>query len=121
MSFFKRLFGGKPEPAPQNPFNQLVRIDIPLAEGAFGLAAERDRWFGLEDDLEEALEGSPLGELDGNEIGEGSYSIYLYAKNAVELADFVRTRLPAMPPGTTMFLRHGDVEDKNAREETIAL
>jgi len=121
MGFLDKLFGKKPAPAAVNKNNQLVRIEIPLLDGGFGSAEERERFFELEDKLGQLLEGGDHGELDGNEIGGGEYTIWLYGPSAQRLFDFIRPQLPPLPPGTKVFLRHGDVEDEAAREETIEL
>jgi hypothetical protein len=120
MSFLKRLFGGKPEP--ERPrFTHLVQVCIPLASGPFGDESERERVLEIEGDLRDALAKQPIGEVDGHDFGAGTFLIWLYGRSASELAEFVRANLPEVPPGTTMLLRHGDVEDRNAREETIAI
>lgn len=123
MGFLDKLFGKKPIPAPAaaNENNQLVRIEIPLLDGGFGSNEERDRLFELEDELADLLANSGQGELDGNEIGGGEYSIWLYGPSAQRLFDLIRPQLPPMPQGTKVFLRHGDVDDESAREETIEL
>lgn len=72
----------------------------------------------LEDILDEAAKKAGVGELDGNE-----YTIWLYGPNAAALADVVRkTALQQnLPPGCTLFLRHGGVNDPDAKEETLSL
>lgn len=123
MGFLDKLFGKKPAPAPAaaKKNNQLVRIEIPLLGGDFGSEEERERLLELDDELQELLDGSPYGLWDGHEIGGGEYSIWLYGPSAQRLFDFIRPQLPPLPPGTKAFLRHGDVEDDSAREETIEL
>lgn len=123
MGFLDKLFGKKPTPAPAaaKKNNQLVRIEIPLLGGDFGSEGERERLFELEDELADVLANSAQGELDGNEIGGGEYSIWMYGQSAQRLFEFIRPQLPPLPPGTKVFLRHGDVDDESAREETIEL
>lgn len=127
MSFFKKLFGGQPEPAKSAPapakprFTHLVQVRIPLANGPFGDDAEREQCQEVEDRLAAVLAKNPIGEVDGHDVGGGTYLIWLYGSDAGQLATLIRENLPAMPPGTSLFLRHGDVEDRSAREETIPL
>lgn len=121
MGFLDKLFGKKPAPSPAvKKHNQIVRLDIPLLDG-FGSKEERDRLFELEDELADLLYTSGEGVLDDNEIGGGEYSIWMYGQSAQRLFDLIRPHLPPMPPGTKVFLRHGDVDDESALEETIEL
>jgi len=96
----------------------LVRIHFPFED-----AEDFERWNEIEGRLDLLLQGSGLGEHDGNEVGEGEYTIWLYGPDAASLAQFVRNALSSekLPKECYMFLRFGDVEDESAREETVAL
>jgi hypothetical protein len=44
------------------------------------------RFQALEDKLASAVEKARIGEFDGNEIGQGIWTIYLYGPNAEQLS-----------------------------------
>jgi hypothetical protein len=97
---------------------QLVRLEIPLrANEEFG------KYTKLEDVLDAAAKKAGVGELDGNEIGESEYTIWLYGRNATKLAKVVKSALKGrgLPKGCKLFLRHGGVNDSTSKEETILL
>lgn len=107
--------------AQQDPTeDQLVRVEIPLS-GDPGTKAQLDQYAKLEDDLDAAATKSGVGHLDGNEIGEGLYSIWMYGHDATKLAETVNSVLKgrSLPKGCKLFLRHGGIKDANAKEETI--
>ena len=93
-----------------------MRLHLP-----FGDMTDFDRWSALEDKLAEAVAAAGVGELDGNEVGQGEYTIWLYGASAPRLAETVKAALAReeLPPQCFLFLRHGDVEDEAAKEETI--
>lgn len=121
MSFFKKLFGKK-EPADDGMDQHLVRVHIPILSD-MPTTEEFDRYVELEDILGEAAEAAEVGELDGNEVGGGEYTIWLYGQSAGPLAAVVKAELAkhSLPTGSFLFVRHGGVEDKMAREERINL
>ena len=98
--------------------DQLVRLHLP-----FRGMEDFDRWAELEERLGDAAERAQTGELDGNEVGEGEYTIWLYGDSAARLAETVRTALvhEQLPPQCYLFVRHGDVSDADAKEETISI
>ena len=77
----------------------------------------------LENILGQAVAQAGVGELDGNEIGGGEFTIWLYGSDAAKLADVVKSTLEGkkLPKGCHLFLRHGGVKDEHAKEETIAI
>jgi len=101
---------------------QLVRLHIPL-RGKTSTTEEFDQYSTLEDDLDAAATKAGVGQLDGNEIGEGEYTIWMYGHDATKLADVVKSALKgkALPKGCKLFLRHGGVNDPTSKEETIAV
>jgi len=112
-----------PVAAKQDPMDeQLVRLDIPLGS-ASDAKKLFDEYSKLEDELDAAAKKAGVGSLDGNEIGGGSYAIYLYGRDSTKLADVVKSTLKgrALPKGCKLVLRHGGVNDKTAKEETIAV
>jgi len=74
----------------------------------------------LEDRLGEAIEKSHAGELDGNEIGEGTYTIYIYGPDAKRLFKTVQPILKDFRPpmGSYVIIRYGK---PGARQEKISL
>lgn len=121
MSFFKKLFGKK-EPTDHGMDEHLVRVHIPI-QSDMPTTEEFDRYVDLEDILGDAAVATGVGELDGNEVGGGEYTIWLYGKSAAPLAEVVKAELAkhSLPTGSFLFVRHGGVEDETAREERIHL
>ncbi|MEZ0327264.1 MAG: hypothetical protein ACAH95_15305 [Fimbriimonas sp.] len=113
MGFLNKLFGRKPV-EPSGMEDHLVRVHLPMSEEKLDRCAE------LEDLLGERVNAAGVGQLDGNEIGGGEYTIWLYGPQAVPLAEVVRHALEDqdLPAGSTMFMRHGGVNDRTAKEET---
>ncbi len=115
MSFLKRLFS-KPKPAAPD---QLVRLHIPI-EGAVASLEEyqriRDQFATVRDSLEAAV--AKVGELDGDEYGEGEYTIWFYGTYAKPLAAAIRehSKQLVLPAGCSLFIRAGSVQDPNAPE-----
>lgn len=101
---------------------QLVRLHIPL-KGDSAATDALSRYSKLEDDLDAAVKKAGVGELDGNEIGGGEFTIWLYGRDATKLAEVVKSALKgkALPKGCKLFLQHGGVNDSTAKEETIAV
>jgi hypothetical protein len=101
MGFLKNLFGAKSVPLPprgDGMDQQLVRLHIPV-RGEMGDEEEFDRWVALEDVLDEAARTEGVGELDGNEVGGGEFTIWLYGPNASALAEVIKaTALGSQPP-----------------------
>ena len=69
---------------------QALIITIPLHSGKMGGVEERKRLFALEDQLSAAIKESGAGEYDGNEFGEGVFTIYIYGPSAERLFSVVR-------------------------------
>ena len=114
----KAPFLAKPDPMEE----QLVMLHIPL-RGDSLTKEESGQYAKLEDDLDTAATKAGVGKLDGNEIGGGEYTIWMYGRNATKLAEVVKSSLKgrALPKGCTLFLRHGGVNDSRSKEETIAV
>jgi hypothetical protein len=100
----------------------LVRVHLPLG-ASMPTSDEFDRWSALEDILDNAARKAGVGYLDGNEVGGGEYTIWLYGRDGARLAEVVRDALGRhnLPPGCKLFVRYGGVDDSSAREETIPL
>jgi hypothetical protein len=63
----------------------------------------------LEDKLEEVIQRSALGDLDGNEVGAGGATIYMYGPDAEKLFKEIEPVLRDYPlcRGATVTIRHG--------------
>src|ERR1022692_43279 len=98
----KAPFLAKPDPIEE----ENVRLHIPI--GADSLTKkESDQYAKLEDLLYTAATKAGVGKLDGNEIGGGEYTIWMYGRDATKLAEVVKSALKgrALPKGCTLFLR----------------
>ncbi len=116
MGFLDKLFGRKATEA-DGMSDHLVRVHIPFTDDTF------DRCVEIEDLLGERVDAAGVGALDGSEVGGGEYTIWLYGPQAVPLAEVVKHALEEedLPPGCKLFLRHGGVNDRPAKEETLPL
>jgi hypothetical protein len=96
MSFLKRLFQ-KPEKASPNPTAEqavLVYLDgSSLPDEVY----EQNDLATIEDRIIAALAGKGLGEFDGNEIGPGGATLYLYGPEAERLFALIEPVLTAYP------------------------
>ncbi len=91
----------------------LIHITPPENPDEFGLDL-------IEDPLDEALDGSDAGELDGNEIGPEGAVIYLYGPDADRLYAAIEPVLRAapVPAGSYAVRRYGG---PGARETRLPL
>ena len=64
-------FGGAEE-------EQSLTVTIRLRSGGMGDRTERERIIALEHQLSDAIENSSAGELDGDEFGGGTCTIYIW-------------------------------------------
>ena len=55
-----------------------VLVHLKLSDSGFGTEAEREALFELEQRLERAILAAAVGEFDGNEVGEGLCTLYMY-------------------------------------------
>jgi hypothetical protein len=68
-----------------------VRIVFPYADDNL------DALFKLEEALEQAILAAGAGEFDGNDVGEGEATLYLYGPDADALFDAIFTVLQTSP------------------------
>ena len=96
---------------------QALIITIPLRSGKAGNADELKRLHVLEDQLNLAIKDSKVGEYDGDEVGEGVFTIYIYGSSAERLFAVVRPILKRFRPPTGSFLikRYGKPGSKQDR------
>lgn len=84
-----------------------------------------DALFALEEELNDVLEGTDVGELDGHEIavdGSDGY-LFLYGADADALFTVIEPilRKSSIMQGADATLRYGDVDDPNVKQKFIAI
>lgn len=84
--------------------------------------SETEAFFALEDSLISTIESVGVGEYDGNAVGDGEATIYLYGRDADALFGAVEHQLRDFPSRPAhCVLRYGDVDQPNVRERRIDL
>jgi hypothetical protein len=93
-----------------NPQAVIIHID----------AIDFDQSIPLEDELTALLEPSALGYHDGNEIGGGETTLWLFGIDAEEVFKFIEPTLRRNPfcKGARVVLRYGEFESPE-REFTL--
>ena len=82
-----------------------------------------DPAFELEDALTEAIESANAGEFDGNDVGQGECTLYMYGPDADALFTAIKPVIAAYPEmlsGGQAQLRYGPPED-GVREVQIPI
>jgi hypothetical protein len=99
---------------------QAILINIKLADDAFGESRERPALWDLEDELIRVLDATDAGDYDGNEVGEGLFTIHVYGRDADELVETVLPiiRRYPLPSGSSIVKRYGA---PGAREDRLEL
>ena len=100
-----------------------VIVHLALSDDAFGSEGELAEVWTLEADLIAALESSPAGEYDGNEIGHGEAVFFMSGPNADRLLDVVDPALRSSSRETGGFVvkRYGPADDPAAPEVHVPL
>jgi hypothetical protein len=70
--------------------------------------ADVERLFSLEDDVEDALHEAGIGDLDGNEVGEGLFTLYLDGLSTDRFAAIVVPVLERHGYGPSSYVLGGD-------------
>ena len=86
-----------PAEAP-NPFEdqrQAVFVFIKLSDGDMGDATDDDAIYALEDRLNQVIEQHGVGELDGDEWGNGNCQLFMYGNDADKIFDVITPLLLA--------------------------
>ena len=99
---------------------QSVVIHLSLGSGGFGSEEARNSIRALKREIEEVLAVSGLGELDGDEFGDGDAVLYLYGPDAERLFAAVEPLTRAWSPGAKYaFLRYGRSDDPDFAERRV--
>jgi hypothetical protein len=96
---------------------QALIIKVPLDGTGSGNGDEIERLHGLEDKLTVAVKESGAGGVDGDEVGEGTFTIYIYGPSAEKL---FAVSLPILrkfrpPTGSYVIKRYGKPGAKQDR------
>ncbi|MGP4085112.1 hypothetical protein [Streptomyces sp. KR55] len=84
-----------------------------LAAGGFGDAGQRERVYEAEEVMAAAVEEAGVGEVDGNEFGEGEAVLYAYGPDADALFKVMESTLRSLPfRPAHVVLRRGDIESR---------
>ena len=94
-----------------------VIATIILSSGGMGDKAERTRLIALQHQLSDAIESSSAGELDGDEYGGGTCTIYMYGPSAERLLSVTWPILKAFraPSGSYVITRCGNSDEEEQR------
>jgi hypothetical protein len=109
MSFFKRLFGKTPPVPKLEPSeNQAVMVYLKATGLPERVYRERDLST-IEDRLTEVIQRDGLGEFDGNEVGGGEATLFMYGPSAERLYAGIEPTLRADPlcKGARVVIRLG--------------
>ena len=103
-------FGGAEE-------EQSLTVTIRPRSGDMGDRTERERIIALEHQLSDAIENSSAGELDGDEFGGGTCTIYTYGPNAERLLSVMLPILRKFraPSGSYLMTRKGNSDPEEHR------
>jgi hypothetical protein len=122
-----------PAPAPEQPPSEPVRplpspehaviAHLLLSNKKFGSPADVADCQALQLALEKDILSAHAGEMDGNEIGQGECTLFMYGPNADKLFDAVAPRLRAsrLAKGGWVEKRYGAALDPQAREVRVGL
>ena len=100
-----------------------VLIHLCLSDSDFGSDDDRAGIGELSDRLEKAIEDAGVGELDGDEFGEGECVLFLYGPDADALFAVVEPLLRASPHARGGFVlkQYGEPGDPDTREVRVEL
>ncbi len=100
-----------------------VIIQLKLSDDGFGSSEERESMHALQDELTTEIEKNSAGELDGDEFGGGTCTIYTYGPDADQLYAAMEPvlRKSKLSVGAVVTKRYGEAGDDDAHEEEIKL
>jgi hypothetical protein len=90
---------------------------LKFSDNAFGTPKERQEFQGLEDRVMNAIDAEGVGEYDGNDVGQGWYTLYAYGPSADRLAEVVVPIVQAAnpPSGSYTVKRYGPPGSREVR------
>ena len=96
---------------------QALIATIRLSSGEMGAKEERDRIIALQHQLSDSIQNSSAGELDGDEWGGGTCTIYMYGPSAERLLSLALPILRQFhaPAGSYLIKRCGDSDEHGHR------
>ena len=96
---------------------QAVILKLNLVSGPMGTDEERQRIHDLEDHLSDAIKRSAVGDLDGDEYGDGYCTIYMYGPSAEALFGAIKPALKGFHAqlGSYALKRYGKPGSKQDR------
>jgi hypothetical protein len=108
MSIFKRIFAKKSEETQSSESQQAVLVHLDGAGLPDHIYRDNDLAT-IEDRLVEVIEQSGLGEFDGNEIGPGETTLFMYGPDAERLFAAIEQTLRGYPlcQGARVEIRRG--------------
>lgn len=103
--------------------DQAVLVHLRLSNDKFGTADEVTDCQALEEQLEQEIARVGVGEMDGNEIGEGECVLFMYGPNADKLFTAIEqlVKSSSFAKGAWALKRYGSPEDPHAREVRVEL
>jgi hypothetical protein len=119
--------GVPPSTAPEGPVQpavkQAVILHLPLSGKGFGEKDEDLVCQQIEDELEGEIDRAGVGEMDGNEIGEGECTLFMYGPDADKLLAAIAPRARSSRLGKHAWAtkRYGAEDDPGARETRVDL
>jgi hypothetical protein len=107
----------------QAPPAHSVIAHLRLSKRKFGTPDDVIACQRLETDLEQSILEAQVGEMDGNEIGGGECTLFMYGPDADKLFAAIEPRLRAsrMAKGGTIVKHYGDPDDPHSREVRLKL
>jgi len=123
MGFLDNLFRRpKPSDDVQAP-EHAVLVHLKLSDAALGTAPEREAIHDLEHRLEAAIATARVGELDGDEFGEGECTLFMYGPDADSLFAAIEQELRISPlsAGGWVIKRYGPASDPASAEVRLEL
>ncbi len=105
------------------PVEQALIAHLPLSDKRFGSEADVSACQALERAHETEIENARAGEMDGNEIGQGECTLFMYGPSADKLLDVVSRRLRSsrLAKRGWVVKRYGSAEDARAKEVRVDL
>lgn len=97
---------------------QAVLVYLKLSDSKFGGDAEIDKCFKLESDLEKVVDEAGVGNVDGNEVGGGEFTLFIYGPKADAIEKVILPKIVEFKPskGSHYVKRYGSVDDDSAKE-----